>query len=153
MSAVPKGEFRIERMHEADLEPVLAIERSVYEFPWTLGNFRDSIAAAYQCCIAYVDGGAAGYFVLLAAAGEAHLLNLSVAADMQRRGHGGALLQGAAGLARAAGATLLYLEVRPSNAAGRALYQRHGLREIGVRRNYYPAANGREDALVLALDL
>jgi len=89
----------------------------------------------------------------MAAAGEAHLLNLSVALHLQRQGHGGALLRAAMQLARKSGARLFYLEVRPSNALGRALYARNGFHEIGVRKNYYPAANGREDALVLSVDL
>jgi ribosomal-protein-alanine N-acetyltransferase len=153
MSAIPIPQFSVEPMHEADLGEVMAIERSVYEFPWTAGNFRDSLRAGYQCRVGIAERAVVGYFVMLAAAGEAHLLNLSVAEPLQRQGHGQRLLTAAARLARDAGAGLLYLEVRPSNAAARGLYARNGLREIGVRKNYYPAAHGREDALVLALDL
>ena len=153
MSAIPVPGLAVEVMHEADVAEVLAIERSVYEFPWTAGNFRDSLRAGYQCRIGLLQGALAGYFIMMAAAGEAHLLNLSVAASMQRQGHGERLLAAAANLARHADARLLYLEVRPTNAPGRALYARNGFREIGVRKNYYPAANGREDALVLALGL
>ena len=145
--------MRVEPMHEADLDGVLAIERSVYEFPWTSGNFRDSMRAGYQCRVAWHDGALLGYFVLLVGAGEAHLLNLSVAAPMQRRGYGRFLLQEVIDQARRAVVTQMVLEVRPSNGAAQALYQSYGFRQIGVRRNYYPAAAGREDALVLAFDL
>jgi len=153
MSAIPVPGLAVEVMHEADVAEVLAIERSVYEFPWTAGNFRDSLRAGYQCRIGLLQGALAGYFIMMAAAGEAHLLNLSVALHLQRQGHGGALLRAAMQLARKSGAGLFYLEVRPSNALGRALYARNGFQEIGVRKNYYPAANGREDALVLSVNL
>ncbi|HXC40126.1 MAG TPA: ribosomal protein S18-alanine N-acetyltransferase [Burkholderiales bacterium] len=153
MSAIPVPGLAVEVMHEADLAEVLAIERSVYEFPWTAGNFRDSLRAGYHCRIGLLQGTLTGYFIMMVAAGEAHLLNLSVALHLQRQGHGGMLLRAALQLARKSGARLFYLEVRPSNALGRALYARNGFREIGVRKNYYPAANGREDALVLSVDL
>jgi ribosomal-protein-alanine N-acetyltransferase len=89
----------------------------------------------------------------MAAAGEAHLLNLSIAQPRQRSGHGAALLREAAALAREQGALHLFLEVRPSNAAAQALYTRFGFRKVAVRRGYYPARFGREDALVLTLAL
>jgi len=89
----------------------------------------------------------------MAAAGEAHLLNLSIGAPWQRGGRGTALLKEAAAVARKLGATNIFLEVRPSNEAGLALYRRFGFRRVAVRRDYYPADSGREDALVLSLDL
>ena len=89
----------------------------------------------------------------MAAAGEAHLLNLSIAEPHQRRGHGTALLREAAGLARALGANTVILEVRPSNRAAQGLYTRFGFHRVAVRRGYYPAHSGREDALVLTLAL
>ena len=153
MSAVPVPSLLLEPMCAADLEGVLAIEHSVYEFPWTAGNFRDSIRAGYLCRTVWRDGVLLGYFVLLAAAGEAHLLNLSIAAPMQGRGYGKVLLHESLDLARHASATQMVLEVRPSNAVARSLYQDYGFRQIGVRRSYYPAAAGREDALVFALDI
>jgi ribosomal-protein-alanine N-acetyltransferase len=94
-----------------------------------------------------------GYFILMAAAGEAHLLNLSIAARHQRSGHGRALLREAAELARRRGAASLFLEVRPSNLAAQALYTRFGFRRVSVRKAYYPSHSGREDALVFALTL
>ena len=153
MSAVPKQVPQLTPMREADLAQVVAIERTVYSHPWTRGNFADALRAGYHCRTLRLGRELAGYFVLMVAAGEAHLLNLSIAAAHQRRGHGTALLRKAMGLAREGGAQSLFLEVRPSNLAAIALYLRHGFRRIAVRRAYYPAHNGREDALVYSLAL
>jgi [ribosomal protein S18]-alanine N-acetyltransferase len=140
-------------MREQDLDEVLAIERAIYTHPWTRGNFADSLRAGYECRVLRLGGELLGYFVLMVAAGEAHLLNLSIAAAHQRSGHGSGLLGEAMGLARSQGARSLFLEVRPSNSAAQALYTRFGFRKIAVRRGYYPAHAGREDALVLNLPL
>jgi ribosomal-protein-alanine N-acetyltransferase len=94
-----------------------------------------------------------GYAVLMLAAGEGHLLNLSIAAASQRRGHGRSLLHNVIALAREHKVKVLFLEVRPTNEVGQRLYAACGFRQVGVRRGYYPARKGREDALVLALDL
>ncbi|OGA76902.1 MAG: ribosomal-protein-alanine N-acetyltransferase [Betaproteobacteria bacterium RIFCSPLOWO2_12_FULL_65_14] len=153
MSAVLKEPPRLEPMREQDLDEVLAIEQAIYTHPWTRGNFSDSLRAGYECRTWRLEGDLIGYFVLLVAAGEAHLLNLSVSARHQRSGHGRALLREAAGLARRCGARSVFLEVRPSNLAAQALYARFGFRRIGLRRGYYPAHAGREDALVLTLPL
>jgi len=148
MSAVLKDVPLLAAMRDADLGEVLAIENAVYSHPWTRGNFADSLRSGYACRTWRADGVLVGYFVLMAAAGEAHLLNLSVAAAWQRRGHGTALLAEAMRIGRDMGARNVFLEVRPSNLPGQALYERHGFRKIAQRRNYYPARNGREDALV-----
>ena len=153
MSAVLKDVPELDLMREPDLPEVLAIENAIYTHPWTQGNFADSLHAGYDCRTWRMDGELVGYFVLMAAAGEAHLLNLSVAASHQRRGHGEALLREAASLARLRGAKNMFLEVRPSNRGAQALYTRFGFRKIAVRRGYYPAHSGREDALVLSLTL
>ncbi|HET7764077.1 MAG TPA: ribosomal protein S18-alanine N-acetyltransferase [Burkholderiales bacterium] len=153
MSAVLRPERGIEPMRESDLRAVLEIEESIYEFPWTLGNFRDSLRAGYACWVMRQDRHLIGYAVLMLAAGEAHLLNLSVAAGSQRRGHGRHLLHSVVQAAREHKAKVLFLEVRPTNAVGQRLYVGYGFRQIGVRRGYYPTRKGREDALVLALDL
>jgi ribosomal-protein-alanine N-acetyltransferase len=153
MSAVLKDLPELQPMREADLAEILAIENAIYTHPWTLGNFADSLRAGYDCCTWRVAGELVGYFILMAAAGEAHLLNLSIAARHQRRGHGSALLQEAVTLARRRGAKNIFLEVRPSNRAAQALYARCGFRQIAVRRDYYPAHFGREDALVFSLAL
>ena len=153
MCAVLKEPPRLGAMREQDLEEVLAIEGAIYTHPWTLGNFSDSLRAGYECRTWRLEGELIGYFILLVAAGEAHLLNLSIAGRHQRSGHGRALLREAVELARRGGARSLFLEVRPSNLAAQALYTRFGFRRIGVRRGYYPAHSGREDALVLTLAL
>ena len=153
MSAVLRSAPRFEPMTEADLNAVLEIEKSIYAFPWTPANFQDSLRAGYSCWV-YRDGSELiGYAVLMLAAGEAHLLNLSVAAHAQSRGHGRTLLDSLAGIARRYGAKVLFLEVRPSNEVGQRLYAGYGFKQVGVRRSYYPARQGREDALVLSLAL
>lgn len=144
---------RYRRMTEQDLAAVMAIEESVYSHPWTWGNFADSLAAGYHCWIAECGEQTAGYAVVAIAAEEAHLLNLSVGSAWQGRGLGRELLGFVLRLARDDGAKRIYLEVRPSNRAARALYAAAGFAEIGRRRDYYPAAGGREDAIVMALDL
>lgn len=153
MSAVLRPEPGFEPMRESDLRAVLEIEESIYEFPWTLGNFRDSLRAGYACWVMREGRRLIGYAVLMLGAGEAHLLNLSVAAQSQRRGHGRTFLHGLIAIARERKAKIIFLEVRPSNLVGQRLYAGYGFRQIGVRRGYYPARRGREDALVLALDL
>jgi ribosomal-protein-alanine N-acetyltransferase len=144
---------RYRRMTGADLDAVAAIERAAYPFPWTRGNFSDSLDAGYHCWVVECAGEIAGYAVLMAGGGEAHLLNLTVAVPWQRRGLGRDILGFALRLARHYAARRVLLEVRPSNAAGRALYAAAGFVEIGVRRGYYPAGEGAEDAVVMALDL
>jgi ribosomal-protein-alanine N-acetyltransferase len=148
MSAVLKDEPVLARMAEADLREVLEIERAVYSHPWTHGNFADSLRAGYHCRTLRVGGQLVGYFILIVAAGEAHLLNLSVAAAWHRRGQGEALLAEILRIVADQGGRHLFLEVRPSNPAAQALYAKHGFRRIAVRRDYYPADKGREDALV-----
>ena len=153
MSAVLKDPPRLITMREEDLDEVLAIESVIYTHPWSRGNFIDSLNAGYDCRTWRLDGELIGYFILMAAAGEAHLLNLSIAARHQRSGHGRALLREALDLARRRGARSVFLEVRPSNLGAQALYARFGFRRIAVRRGYYPAHSGREDALVYTLAL
>ena len=153
MSAVLKDAPRLMPMQEIDLTEVMAIESVLYTHPWTRGNFGDSLRAAYQCWTWRLGNELLGYFILLVAAGEGHLLNLSVASARQRAGHGSALLKQAMRLARNRGAQHLFLEVRPSNEGAKALYDRFGFRQVAVRRGYYPAHGGREDALVLTLAL
>ena len=154
MSAVLKpDEFCIEPMAEKDLGQVLEIERRIYEFPWTLGNFADSLRSGYSCWVIRSGSALAGYCIIAIAAGEAHLLNLSIDERCQRRGHGSTLLAHVISTVRRDKAGMLFLEVRPSNDPGRQLYRKFGFKRIGVRREYYPAASGREDAWVLALIL
>jgi len=150
MSAVLKPVTpRLVPMTSADLGQVMLIEDAVYEFPWTRGNFEDSMSAGYSCWL-YADGAElVGYCVIMLAVDEAHLLNLSIAGDWQGQGHGRALLNLAMDVIKAHGAKAMLLEVRPSNIAGRILYSRAGFSQVGLRKSYYPAQSGREDALVL----
>jgi len=152
MSAVLKEIPELLPMREPDLEEVMAVESAIYTHPWTRGNFADSLRAGYECRVLRLGPQLLGYFVLMVAAGEAHLLNLSIAAPHQRTGYGSQLRE-AAGLARGLGARGVFLEVRPSNRPAQALYTRFGFRKVAVRRGYYPAQAGREDALVLTLPL
>jgi ribosomal-protein-alanine N-acetyltransferase len=153
MSAVLKPAIELRPMTADDLPAVMAIETAIYAFPWTPGNFRDSLVAGYSCWICTHKGEPIGYAVLMLASDEAHLLNLSIAAACQRRGHGSLLLRRLCEIARGRGARLIFLEVRPSNVAALRLYERNGFQQRGLRREYYPAPAGREDALVLGLPL
>ena len=153
MSAVLKPAPVLAPMREQDLVEVMAVESALYTHPWTRGNFSDSLRAAYDCRTWRLGHELLGYFILMVAMGEAHLLNLSIAEPHQRRGYGTALLNEVTALARKLGAKDLFLEVRPSNRGAQELYYRYGFRKIAVRRGYYPARVGREDALVLSLAL
>lgn len=153
MSAVLKDVPQLAPMRDGDLDAVMAIESAIYSHPWTRGNFADSLSAGYECRCLWLGSELVGYFVLMVAAQEAHLLNLSIGAARQRRGHGSGLLGEAADLARRLGARHVFLEVRPSNRGAQSLYTRFGFRKVGTRRGYYPAHSGREDALVLTLAL
>ena len=153
MSAVPQPRLQYRSMRETDLATVTAIETSVYEFPWTRGNFFDSLHAGYTCWLCYDAQGLVGYAVLMNASDEVHLLNLSIAGPRQRKGYGARMLEFLVDNARAVKARRFILEVRPSNGGGRRLYANFGFQQVGIRRDYYPAVVGREDALVLALDL
>ena len=150
MSAVLRPPvLQLAAMAPADIARVMDIENDIYEFPWTAGNFNDSIKAGYQCWLVEAGEALIAYAVVMLGAGEAHLLNLSVARAAQGRGIGRQLLQDLMAAALAQGVHDMLLEVRPSNSAGRALYENAGFVQLGVRKAYYPARAGREDALVL----
>jgi ribosomal-protein-alanine N-acetyltransferase len=140
-------------MRECDVEAVHDIERRAYEFPWTAGIFRDCLRADYIAWVLERDGVILGYFLMSLAAGEAHVLNICVAPEQQGRGLGRRLLRSLVHLARARGGQRVFLEVRPSNAGAISLYHQEGFNEIGRRPRYYPARDGREDALVMAMEL
>lgn len=158
MSAVLKAdagrrEHRIVPMKDDDVPQVLEIERRIYEFPWTPGNFSDSLRAGYSCWVFRAHECVIGYAIIAIAAGEAHLLNLSIDEAHQRQGFGAVMLSHVLSVVRDRRAAMLFLEVRPSNEAARGLYRKFGFKRVGVRRDYYPATQGREDAWVLALVL
>jgi ribosomal-protein-alanine N-acetyltransferase len=153
MSALPKPQFQYRRMQAADLPAVAALEASLYAFPWSIGNFRDSLEAGYDCWVACDEGRVIGYAILMVALDEAHLLNIAIAADRQNRGLGRAFLEFIIGQARTAACQIVYLEVRPSNETARHLYRKMGFQQIAIRPGYYPAVGGREDALFLGITL
>lgn len=154
MSAVAKDDLpQLRAMRETDLETVMDIEVRAYPFPWTHGIFRDCLRAGYGCWVMELHGKLIGYGILSVAAGEAHVLNVCIEPKTQGRGHGRRLMKRMLDLARWHRAERVYLEVRPSNPKAIALYHDLGFNEIGRRPQYYPAANGREDALVMAIEL
>ena len=138
-------------MTVGQLDAVLAIEVQAYPFPWTRGNFIDSIAAGYLARVLIAaDGELIGYFVAMPGFEEMHLLNVTVASSHEGRGHGRRLLAELYSLSASFAATAVWLEVRESNARARALYEREGFTEAGRRRDYYPAPAGqREDAVLM----
>ena len=140
-------------MTEADLDAVAEGELRIHAFPWTRGNFSDALAAGYGAWLAHEDERLIGYAVMMPVADEAHLLNLSVLPEFQRAGRGSEFLAHLLALARIGNATRMLLEVRCGNVSGQAFYVRHGFAEIARRRDYYPAHQGREDAIVMVSEL
>ncbi len=140
-------------LREDDLEAVMAIEQRAYPFPWTRGIFRDCLLAGYPAWLLLERGLAIGYGVISLAADEAHVLNICISPERQGRGLGRELLRVLTRMARDRGAVRIFLEVRPSNPGAIALYHSEGFNEIGRRPRYYPAHHGREDALVMAMEL
>ena len=159
MSALPVSEsaarWRFVRMGAQQIPAVTAIESAVYPFPWTSGNFLDSLSSGYDAwllCDARDE--VIAYYFLMMVVDEAHLLNITVRGDVHGRGHGRAMLDHAAEVARAKGMQSVLLEVRPSNARAIAIYERYGFVRIGQRKAYYPAAGAtREDAIVMRFAL
>ena len=140
-------------MEEADLDRVTELDRQSYLFPWTAVNFLDSIRAGYRCCIYEESDVIMAYAVMMAVVDEVHLLNLTVIPPLQGLGYGAAMLARLIACSRESGFATLWLEVRPSNHAARVLYDGFGFRQVGLRKGYYPASHGREDALVMVLEL
>ncbi len=152
MNAVRDPEqFSYAPMVVADVDEVLALEVSVYPHPWTRGNFLDSLSSGYHSWVLRDESGAlSGYFLIMGAVDEAHLLNVAVASERQRQGLGRYLLDKVAACARGLSMDSVLLEVRPSNLRALAVYNKYGFTEIGRRKAYYPAHHGqREDAIVM----
>lgn len=140
-------------MNEADLDAVLRIEREVHAHPWTLGNFGDALRSKYLCKVYEAEQGMLGYAVLMLAVDEAELLDIAIDSRHQRHGLGRKLLDEILELARRRDMHRVVLEVRISNTAAISLYRKAGFADIGLRRDYYPALNGREDAILMGREL
>lgn len=153
MNAVLELKHKIRPMREADVPAVLLVDQASYPFPWTAGNFIDSIHAGHHCWVYEIGHEAIGHAVMMSVFDEAHLLNITISPSWQRQGLGAALLQYVLQQARAAGINILYLEVRPSNTGAIRLYNRNGFEGFAIRKDYYPAQQGREDALVMRCKL
>lgn len=159
MSATPAASSRavmpgsLLPMQEADLDEVARIEARNYEFPWTRGNFADSLASGHGAWVLRDANGMLGYAVLMRVLDEAHLLNITIDLDRRGTGRGRRLLADLCEMAQETGARQFFLEVRPSNAAALALYLSAGFERVGMRRGYYPARDGREDAIVMVKPL
>lgn len=154
MSAEPTFEHPvIRRLTPDDLDAVMLIEEAAYPFPWSRGIFSECLRVGYGCVGVQLGGELAGYVIFNMAAGESHLLNLCIHPRRQRCGLGSLLLEHAIAFTRSKGCEAMILEVRPSNPGAEALYRARGFSLIGRRPAYYRAAAGREDALVMRLDL
>lgn len=153
MSAVLQTNYQYRPMQQADLDDIMAIENVIYSHPWSRGNFSDSLNAGYSCWVFEQNSEIIGYSVVMLAADEAHLLNLSVASDRQGQGLGQHLLERIMEISRSHGAQHMFLEVRVSNRVAVKLYEKMGFNEMAIRRNYYPAEHGREDAILMGIAL
>lgn len=140
-------------MSEDDLEEVLVIEGGAYAFPWSRTIFQDCLRVGYSCWVLEQDDALLAYGVMSVAAGESHILNLCVHPESQGLGFGTTMLNYLLDVARKHKADTAFLEVRPTNEIARRLYLAAGFDEVGMRRNYYPAEYGREDALIMARNL
>lgn len=153
MSAVLKPEIHLRPMQFSDLDTVMRIEPLIYPYPWSYGNFRDSINSGYSCWVFELNGRISGYTVMMLVLDEAHLLNISIAREAQGQGYGEMLLSFIMDKAREHGALNMFLEVRISNRVAISLYEKKGFNEMGIRPRYYPADNGREDAVLMGAAL
>jgi ribosomal-protein-alanine N-acetyltransferase len=140
-------------MVESDLDAVMEIEPHIYSHPWSRGNFSDSLISGYSAWVLLDGAKIIGYALMMMVLDEAHLLNLSVAKAYQKQGLGRLLLEHMIAIAKKHAAANMFLEVRPSNISAIALYENIGFNEMAIRRGYYPAHNGREDAVLMGLAL
>jgi ribosomal-protein-alanine N-acetyltransferase len=136
-------------MNELDVPSVVGIERSAYQFPWSEGIFRDCLRVGYVCRVVEAGGELGGYGIMSVGAGEAHILNICMREEYRGRGYARKVMLYLMDRARAAGMYEAFLEVRPSNTVAVRLYHSMGFEQVGVRRGYYQATVGREDAAVL----
>lgn len=147
-------EARFETLTPDRLEAVLRVEQQAYAHPWVRRNFDDSLTAGYQAQLLLANDTLLGYFVAMKGVDEVHLLNITVAPDYQRQGWAQVLLDALTLWAKGQGAQWLWLEVRAGNLRAIEVYEAHGYRRVGLRKNYYPAVQGqRDDAVVMSLRL
>lgn len=153
MSAVVDHQAHIRSMGGSDIEMVLDIERAAYDFPWSASIFSECMKAGYVCRVCCVATDVVGYGIMSVGAGECHIMNLCVDPPRNGSGYGSLLMADLLAIARRSHAHIAFLEVRFSNQRAHSLYQYLGFNEVGIRKNYYPARRGREDAYVLARTL
>jgi [ribosomal protein S18]-alanine N-acetyltransferase len=150
----PALTVRFEAMAERHLDAVTALEQHAHPHPWQRSHFADCLVSAYEAQLLMAHDTPLGYFVAMKGVEEVHLLNITVAPDCQRQGWARVMLDALALWSRGQGAQWLWLEARASNTRAIHVYKAHGFRSVGVRRQYYPAAQGRrEDAVVMSLKL
>jgi ribosomal-protein-alanine N-acetyltransferase len=148
-SAKDRGDVAIRHATAEDLGPVGDIEQASFTDPWSRQSFRSLLGdERVLFAVAHVSPGElAGYVVTWFAGDEGEIANLAVAPSARRHGIGAALLDASLAEARRRGVKQVYLEVRESNAAARALYERRGFSVVGRRKRYYRHPD--EDALLL----
>ncbi len=145
--------MRLRKMESDDIPAVLKIEGKNYQYPWSENIFRDCFTAIhYSCWVCEDEDSIIAYAIISMAAGEAHIMNISVDPELQGLGVGRKMMDHLIEIGRKKAETM-FLEVRPSNKSAIALYKKLGFNEVGVRKDYYPTENGREDAVMLALEL
>ncbi|MCG6939000.1 MAG: ribosomal protein S18-alanine N-acetyltransferase [Gammaproteobacteria bacterium] len=140
----------VRTMNYADLNQVITIEEKAYPYPWTVGIFRDCLRIGHNAWVMTLDKKVIGYGIVMLAPGEAHILNICIDPDYQRKGLGRCLLRHLVRKSAQTDIDMILLEVRRSNVSAQQLYEAEGFNELGVRKAYYPADGGREDAIILA---
>lgn len=146
-------ELNFRRMKADDVAQVMQVEKTVYQYPWTEGIFNDCIRVGYECWLAEIGESLVAHAVISVAAGESHILNISVSSKLQGQGIGKQFIEFLVSIAKSKKASMILLEVRPSNVQAINCYNATGFNEIGCRKDYYPTPNGREDALLFAREI
>lgn len=152
-SLVEAAELEFRPMRKSDLKAIAAIEDKAYEFPWEPSTFKDCLSVGYCCWVGEKLGKVVAYGIVTVGAGESHILNVCISPEMQGRGYGRRMMLKLMEVAKSHKAEMMILEVRPSNPKAIKLYHDLGFNEIGTRKAYYPAQKGREDAIVMAINL
>lgn len=153
MSAILKPSTGLRPMNEEDLDQIMVIEEQTYQFPWTRGIFRDCLHVGYCCWVYEMDNAIEAYGVMSIGAGEAHILTVVVSEECRGQGLGRMMIKQLLVIAEHHNVKTVLLEVRPSNRVAIQLYENLGFSEVGLRPGYYPAEDGREDAMIMAMPL